>query len=79
MKDLKDALKKKQQERAIKADLVYIPNDMKERCSNCTFISKTGYCQQKDVDQQIEHPDQECCGFWDNKAIDRSKTQGEDR
>lgn len=79
MDNIKKYLNKKSElERAKKADLIELPDDLKERCSNCVFITKTGYCTHKKVDQQIQKPDKECCGLWDNPRIDRKRTQGEE-
>ena len=60
--------------RAKKADLIFIPMGLKERCSNCKFI-KNGYCKHPKIDLKIEDPVNECCGYWDNDRIDRKRTQ----
>lgn len=64
--------------RAEAADLIYIPNGMAERCSNCKYLQpQTGaYCSHPKVRLEIRMPSSECCAFWDNRKIDRSKTQG---
>ena len=64
-----------ERKRAIKADLIYLPKDLKERCSNCTFFKK-GYCAHPEVRLDIPDPELECCGYWNNPRVDRKITQG---
>ena len=66
---------KEEKERAKKVDLISLPRGMQERCSNCKFLDKNNYCQNKRVMFHIERPDDECCGLWDNNLIDRTRTQ----
>lgn len=61
--------------RAKKADLIYLPDGLAERCANCKFITLSGFCFHHAVQLQIENPKQECCGFWDSLLADRSRVK----
>lgn len=68
---------KEEQMKARTVDLISLPSGLKERCSNCVFLNKNGYCTNGAVEFVIKDPENECCGLWDNNKIDRKKTQGE--
>lgn len=56
--------------RARAGDLIVLPKGLIERCSNCKYLSGSE-CVHPKMRLPIADPPNMCCGYWDNKAIDR--------
>jgi hypothetical protein len=73
---------KSEKERAKKADLITLPEDVKgTNCSNCKFVKildkekGLGYCEHPEVDQHVTA--RMCCALWDNKKAERDFNKSE--
>lgn len=56
-------------ERAKKADLITLPNNIKgTNCGNCKFI-KDGYCFHSKIKQNVAN--NQCCIYWDAEGVKR--------
>jgi hypothetical protein len=78
-KGLLDGLRKSESstplERAEKADLVTLPEDVKgTNCANCRYVDpERDYCNHKDVAQSLKSGSKRmCCALWDSKGTKRA-------